>query len=171
MFVIPAIDILNGKCVRLVKGDFDKVTCYGDDPVEIAKRFEAGGAEVLHVVDLDGAKAGRPVNQRLILEVAKTVNVPVQAGGGIRNYEAARRYLENGVSRIILGTAAIKNPRLIRRLIDEFGTDRVAVAVDIKDDRLAIDGWTKSGGKSVAEGIVLLKRLGIRHVIVTDVSR
>jgi len=171
MFVIPAIDIKDGKCVRLFQGDYSQVTTYDDDPVKIASEFEQQGAELIHIVDLDGAKARAPVNKRAILKLAKSVNVSLEVGGGIRTYEAASEYLQKGIQRILLGTAAIENPKLIQRLITEFGDDRIVVAVDIKNGEFATDGWTKSGGKSVKDSITLLKQLGIKNVLVTDVSK
>ena len=171
MFVIPAIDIIGGKCVRLVQGDFNKLTPYGDDPVAIARQFAAAGAQMLHIVDLDGARAGRPVNQPLILKMAENVGIPVQVGGGIRSYQTAEGYLENGIQRILLSTAAVEDPGLIRRLIKKFGVDRVAIAADIKHGRFATDGWTKSGGKAVRASIAMLKQLAIENVLVTDASK
>jgi cyclase len=171
MFVIPAIDIKDGKCVRLFQGDFSKVTTYGDNPAMVAKRFVERGARLLHIIDLDGAKAGEPMNSQLVLSIAGLAKIPLQVGGGIRSYETAKTYLEGGVRRIILSTAAIENPELVTRLVKEFGYDRIVVAVDIKNGRFATDGWTKSGGKSVAESIKLLKKLSIKNVLVTDVSK
>jgi cyclase len=171
MLVIPAIDIKGGKCVRLFQGDFDRVTAYNDSPVEAAKEFAAQGAAMLHIIDLDGAKAGTPASRQIVLDIARQLNVPLQVGGGIRSYEAAKAYLEGGVQRVMLSTAAISNPGLITRLIAEFGDDRIVVAADIKNGRFATDGWTKLGGKTVAASIALLKKLGITNVLVTDVSK
>jgi cyclase len=171
MFVIPAIDIKDGKCVRLFQGDFNQVTSYGDDPVKIAQAFVGNKAQMLNVIDLDGAKSGAPVNKQLILEIVKAVTIPVQVGGGIRTYEDARDYLDGGVRRVILSTAAIEDPALIKRLIDDFGTDSLIIAADIKNGEFATDGWTKSGGKSIQSSIELLINLGIKYVLVTDVSK
>ena len=171
MFVMPAIDIIGGKCVRLRQGKFDAVTEYSDDPLAVAKQFQAQGAQMLHIIDLEGAKAGRPLNRELILTLARTLTIPVEAGGGIRSYDTARDYLQNGVQRVLLSTAVITEPQLVKRLIKEFGADRIVVAVDIKQGRFAIEGWTKSGGKSVAQMITLLRRLGVTDVLVTDVSK
>jgi imidazole glycerol-phosphate synthase subunit HisF len=171
VLVIPAIDIKGGKCVRLFQGDFDRVTAYNDSPVEVAEKFAAQGAAMLHIIDLDGAKAGMPVSRTIILEIARQVDVPLQVGGGIRSYEAAKAYLDGGVQRVMLSTAAITNPRLLTRLIAEFGAGRIVVAVDIKNGRFATDGWTKLGGKSVSSSITLLQKLGITDVLVTDVSK
>lgn len=170
MFVMPAIDIKDGKCVRLFQGDFAQATVYNDDPMAAARQFVKSGAEWLHVVDLDGAKNGRPVNSRLVLAIAKNAGVPVQAGGGIRSYQAAKTYLEGGVRRIMLSTAAVEDPSLISRLLKEFGAERIIVAADSKNGRFASRGWTKSGSP-VTKTIRSLKKLGVANVLVTDVSR
>lgn len=171
MLVVPAIDIKDGKCIRLLKGDFDKATVYGDYPLKMAGRFMRAGARCLHLVDLDGAKAGKPVNKRAALEIIRKTSVPVQVGGGIRTYQAARTYLDAGASKVILGTSAIQNPDLLERLIKDFGSDRIMVAADIKNGRLAMQGWTASSNLPIAAGIATLKRLGVVNVLVTDVSR
>ncbi len=171
MLVMPAIDIKDGKCVRLFQGDFNKETVYGKDPVAVAKQFVKLGAQSVHVIDLDGAKNGNPVNSRLVLDIAQAASVPVQAGGGIRTYGTAKAYLDGGVQRIMLSTAAIDNPALIIRLVKEFGADRIIVAADSKNGRFATEGWTKTGSTSTAGSLKLLKKLGITEVLVTDVSR
>ena len=171
MLVIPAIDIKDGKCVRLFQGDFSKVTTYDDSPVTVSKQFIKRGARMLHIIDLDGAKAGSPVNKQLVLSIARLAKVPLQVGGGIRTYQTAKTYLKGGVQRIILSTAAIENPSLVTRLIKEFGNDRIVIAADIKNGRFATEGWTKSGGKSVTDSITLLKKLNVKSVLVTDVSK
>lgn len=170
MLVIPAIDIKDGKCVRLFQGDFNQAIVYGDNPVAVAGRFVESGAQWLHVIDLDGAKNGRPVNGRTVLDIVRKAGVPVQAGGGIRTYQDAKSYLENGVWRVMLSTAIIDDPALITRLLREFGEERVIVAADSKNGRFATQGWTKSG-PSVADAVKLLKKLGVINVLVTDVSR
>ncbi len=171
MFVIPAIDIKDGKCVRLLQGDFNQVTTYNDNPTEVAEQFEKQGVNLLHIIDLDGAKAGSPINKQLVLNIAKAINVPLQVGGGIRSYHDAKAYLENGIRRILLSTAAVENPQLIKQLIADFDDDRIIIAADIKNGEFATEGWTKSGGKSVADSITLLKKLGVKNVLVTDVSK
>lgn len=171
MFVIPAIDIKDGKCVRLFQGDFDKVTTYNNDPATVAEQFVKRGAKSLHIIDLDGAKSGSPINKQLIVTIAKQADVPVQVGGGIRSYQSAKAYLDAGVERILLSTTVIENPELVTRLITEFGDERIIIAADIKNGQFAIDGWTKLGGKSVAKSITLLKQLLVRNVLVTDVSK
>lgn len=171
MLVIPAIDIINGKCVRLTQGNFDKSTIYSGNPVEVAKNFEKQGAKFLHIVDLDGAKSGFPVNSNTIFAIAKSVNIPLQVGGGIRSYNQAKKYLENGVKKIVLSTVAIEDPQLLEHLFKDFGSSRIAVSVDIKDGKIATRGWLKKENKTVADIISVLKRIGITSVIVTDSSK
>lgn len=171
MFIVPAIDIKDGKCVRLLQGDFNKVTTYSDNPLAVAKKFAQSGAQLLHIIDLDGARSGTPVNQKLILAIVSQTTMCVQVGGGIRSYQSAKAYLDGGVQRIILSTAVIENAELARRLIAEFGRERIVIAVDIKNGRFATDGWTKSGGKSVDQSIALLKKLGANSIVVTDIAK
>lgn len=171
MFVIPAIDIIDGKCVRLVQGNFSDSTVYSNNPVEVAKNFEKRGAVFLHIVDLDGAKLGYPVNSKIILAIAKSVKIPVQVGGGLRLYEQAQKYLENGVEKIILSTVAIENPKLLERLLEEFGSYRVTVSVDVKDGRVATRGWLEKNTKTIPAFVSFLKKVGVTSVIVTDISK
>lgn len=170
MLVMPAIDIKDGACVRLFQGDFAQATVYGADPVSVARQFSQEGAKELHVVDLDGARSGRPVNAPLVLNIIRKAGLPTEVGGGIRTYRAARTYLDGGATRIMLSTAAIKNPDLIRRLIKKYGPARIMVAADSRAGRFATDGWTKSGSPVTAT-LGLLKELGVTDVLVTDVSR
>jgi cyclase len=171
MFVIPAIDIKDGKCVRLLLGNFDQVTVYDDDPINVAKGFVRNGVELINLIDLDGAASKKPVNRPLILMIAKAVNVPVQVGGGIRTYEDASSYLTGGVKRIILSTAVIENPELIKRLLAEFGSDRIIVAADIKNGQFAVSGWQRSSNETTESTIELLQKLNVRNVLVTDTSK
>lgn len=171
MLVLPAIDIVGGKCVRLTQGDFAKNTLYSANPVDVAKKFERQGARFLHVVDLDGAKAGFPVNSETILSIAKSVGIPIQIGGGIRTYDQARGYLERGVSKIVLSTAVIENPKMLERVSRNFGKSRVTVSVDIKDGNAATRGWLKKSSETAPALIAALKKIGIVSVIVTDTSK
>lgn len=171
MLVIPAIDILNGECVRLTKGDYNVVRKYFDSPLLVAQDFEKQGAEFLHVVDLDGAKAGGPINQKIILDIVRAVGVPVQVGGGIRRFEDAASYLDAGVRRVILGTSAITDPKLIKRLIRSFGSDSVVVSLDFRDEVLAIEGWIESAKDTPDKVLEGIKKMGVKTVVVTDVSR
>lgn len=171
MLIIPAIDILGGKCVRLYNGDFKNSKVYFNDVTEVAKRFEEGGAKFLHIIDLDGAKKGTTKNQKIILEIAKNVKMPVQVGGGIRSYSDAKKYLNNGIYRIILSTVAIKDPFLIKKIIQEYGSDRIAVSLDVFNEKIAIKGWLEKTDKSVFDVLDELKEFNIRNFIVTDISK
>jgi phosphoribosylformimino-5-aminoimidazole carboxamide ribotide isomerase/imidazole glycerol phosphate synthase glutamine amidotransferase subunit len=171
MMVIPAMDILDGACVRLTRGDYTERRVYSDDLFENVHTLERRGARLIHIIDLNGAREGMPVNAGQILEIAQAVDVPIQVGGGIRRYEDAQRYLEGGVKRVILGTSAIADPPLIRRLIDSYGEDRVAVAVDSRDGVVAIKGWQEMAQKTIFDFLDELKPLGVRFVLLTDINR
>lgn len=166
MLIYPAIDILGGKCVRLKKGDYCDVTQYGDDPLTVATALVERGAKFLHVVDLDGAREGRPVNSKIILKIAATVEVPVQVGGGIRTLADASLYLGSGVKRVILGTSAITNSDLLSQISDKFGKDAFIVSLDVDGEKLAINGWLKQSEKSLWDVVENFK-----SVIVTDIAR
>lgn len=171
MLVIPAIDIMDGKCVRLVQGKFSNSKVYSNDPVEMAKKNEREGAVFLHVIDLDGARSSCPVNSEAILAIAKSVNTPLQVGGGIRSYDQARKYLENGIERVVLSTTVVENPKLLERLLEEFGKSKVIVSVDVNKGQVATRGWVEKSTKTVPAIINILKKLGISSVIVTDISK
>ena len=149
MELIPAIDVLDGKAVRLRKGRFDEVTVYADDPVEPAKRFHAAGARSLHVVDLDGAREGRPENLPVIRRILRAVPLSVSVGGGIRDRETALRWLDLG-ARVVMGTAAIKDPDLTRGLCEAW-PGRVVVALDARGGEISVEGWTEGTGRRVAD--------------------
>lgn len=170
MIVLPAIDLKEGKCVRLLQGDKDQQTIYGDDPVAMARHFEEIGAEYLHIVDLDGAFEGRPGNLGVIEEIVRNVSIPVEVGGGIRDMSTARRYLNAGVSRIILGTKAIEDLDFIDRLITKYD-DRIAVSLDAKDSIVATRGWTELSDLGVIEVASRLEKLGLSTLIYTDISK
>jgi phosphoribosylformimino-5-aminoimidazole carboxamide ribotide isomerase len=168
MKVLPAIDLLDGQPVRLRQGDFDQVTRFGDDAVTLARRFEAGGAQWLHVVDLDGARSGRWRNLEVIAPVVAAVSVPVQAGGGIREMRDVEAALEVGVARVVVGTAAIASPAGFEGWARRFG-DRVAVSLDVRGDRLAVQGWTAESAESLLTVAQQLKAAGVRRFIHTNV--
>ncbi len=170
MLAIPAIDILGGKCARLTQGDYEKAKFYDENLLEVAEKFVREGAGFLHIVDLDGAKEGRPVNKDQVLEIVKIVNIPVQIGGGIRDFETAKKYLDGGVSRIILGTSAINDPGLIKKIVRSFGWRRILVSLDVRGEDLAINGWLEKSAISIKEVIKLLQELGVRQVVVTDIG-
>ncbi len=171
MLIIPAIDIIGGNCVRLLKGDFSSVKEYSSDPFEVARGFEEAGVSRIHIVDLEGAKNGRPVNDKKILEIAQKLNVEVEVGGGIRTFEIAETYLRNGVKKVIIGSAALKDIGLLKRLVQAFGSDRILVALDLKQGKIMSDGWLKESGKSCENFLNDLKKIGIREIIFTDVDR
>ncbi|MBR6728655.1 MAG: 1-(5-phosphoribosyl)-5-[Clostridia bacterium] len=169
MIVYPAIDLRGGKCVRLLQGDFDKTTVYSDSPVEMAKQWEAQGAEWLHVVDLDGARQEKSNNRSVICEIAGTLSIPVQTGGGIRTMEDIKELLEAGVSRVILGTVAVQNPELTKEAALTYG-DKIAVGIDAKDGYAAISGWEEVSSREAIELALEMRSYGIRHLIYTDIS-
>lgn len=170
MEVIPAIDLRDGRCVRLVQGEKGTETIYSDEPVEMAKRWEELGAQRLHVVDLDGAFAGAPRNLDVILEMVKAVNIPIQVGGGIRTIETVKKLLNMGVDRVILGTVAILSPEIVSECCNEFG-DRIIVGIDGRDGLVAIEGWEATVGTKVEKLAQEIARLGIKRVIFTDTRR
>ncbi len=170
MEIIPAIDIKEGKCVRLYQGDFDRAVVYDPDPIAVAQRWVQQGAQRLHLVDLDGARAGHPVNTASILGIVRAVKVPVQLGGGLRTESAVRAALNLGVSRIILGTAAVHEPSLVERLVSRHG-DAIIVGVDARDGMVATDGWTTASPMRAIELVAQMAACGVRRVIYTDITR
>lgn len=169
MVIYPAIDLRDGKCVRLVRGDFDRTTVYSDDPVQMAKKWEACGARWLHVVDLDGARQENSNNRAVICEIAKALSIPVQTGGGIRTMEDIEALLSAGISRVILGTVAVQNPDFVARAAESFG-DKIAVGIDAKDGYAAISGWEEVSNRKAVELARQMKKIGIRHIIYTDIA-
>jgi cyclase len=170
MLVIPAIDIHDGKCVRLYQGDFAKVTEYSDDPVEVARRWDWLGAEMLHVVDLDGARAGRPVNLDIVRRISIDRALPIQLGGGLRTPKHIRAALEAGATRIILGTAACDDPDMLQELVRRFG-ERIIVSIDTHDGRVMTDGWLQSSAIAPEELAARVLEMGIETIVHTSVSR
>lgn len=170
MNIFPAIDLINGQVVRLLKGDYDKVTVYGNDPLGVAKDFEAAGAEFIHIVDLDAAKDGKVHNFDIIKSICENTNLKVEIGGGIRTEEVIKQYIEAGVYRVILGTIAIKNPEFTKEMIKKYG-ERIAIGVDISDGLVAIHGWTEVSAVSCDELFSDLERAGAKCVICTDISK
>ena len=140
MEIIPAIDILGGKCVRLFQGDFDKETVFADDPVDMALRWESEGASYLHIVDLDGAKGGKIANSQAIERIRNSTNARIQVGGGIRSVESAKRYADIGVDRLIIGTAAVEFPEIVSSIINVYGSSSVIISVDARDGIVELDG-------------------------------
>jgi phosphoribosylformimino-5-aminoimidazole carboxamide ribotide isomerase len=170
MIVFPAIDIKDGQCVRLKQGDPDRSTVYGNDPVAVAKHWEAEGAQWLHLVDLDGAFSKRPVNDHIILEIARSVNIPVQVGGGIRTMESIDRYLGSGVARVIMGTAALRQPETIEEACARY-PGRVALGLDARDGYVAVEGWKEPTRTDAVSLVLRFKGLELAAVIYTDIYR
>jgi phosphoribosylformimino-5-aminoimidazole carboxamide ribotide isomerase len=171
MLLIPAIDLKNGQCVRLRQGRMDDVTVFSDDPAAFARRWVDEGAERIHVVDLDGAIKGQPVNLKVIEEIVKAVGaVPVQVGGGIRDEDTVQRYLNAGVAYVIIGTKAVNAPHFLRDLCIEYPR-HIIVGLDAKDGRVALNGWTKLTGHDVIETAIHCERDGVEAIIYTDIGR
>ncbi|MCI6086144.1 MAG: 1-(5-phosphoribosyl)-5-[(5-phosphoribosylamino)methylideneamino]imidazole-4-carboxamide isomerase [Selenomonas sp.] len=170
MKIYPAIDIRGGKCVRLFKGDFAQETVFSDSPAAMAKQWAAQGAEYLHLVDLDGARAGRSENLTTVKEILAAVNIPVELGGGIRTMENIDEVLKLGVRRVILGSVAVRDPELVREACAKYG-DRIVVGIDAKDGIVAVDGWGVSGDVDVITLAKKMKDAGVRTIIYTDISR
>jgi phosphoribosylformimino-5-aminoimidazole carboxamide ribotide isomerase len=168
MDLFPAIDLSDGRCVRLYQGDYSKQTVYRDDPVEQAREFAATGAPWIHVVDLDAARTGTPVNRHVVAAITTAVEVPVQAGGGVRDEAAADALVEAGVARVVVGTAAIEQPSLVRRLASE---RPVAVGLDARDGEVATRGWERGSGRRLLDVVAELSDAGVAAVIVTDIGR
>lgn len=170
MFIYPAIDLYNGVCVRLKKGDFKEKTVYSATPVEMAKAFMAAGATKLHVVDLNGAESDNNKNFEVVCEIVKAVDMEVQVGGGIRSLRAAEKYLSAGVNQIIIGTVAVEQPELLKELVEKFG-QKIVVAVDIKNGYVAINGWKDQSTLEVMDFIQSLEVIGVGRILCTDISR
>jgi phosphoribosylformimino-5-aminoimidazole carboxamide ribotide isomerase len=170
MRIYPAIDLLSGKAVRLLRGDYKKVTVYSEDSLELAQSFKTLGAQNLHLVDLDGAKSGSLKNFSLIAEIVRKSSLSVQVGGGIRDMQAVDRYLSVGVDRVILGTAAVTDPEFLKLALSKYG-DKIAVGVDIKDGFVATHGWTKTSGEAYYDFCARLQDLGLKTLICTDISK
>ena len=171
MFILPAIDIKDGDVVRLYKGDYDKMEKVADDFLETAKSFEAAGAEWIHMVDLDGAIEGKPVNTKIYTDVAEFTNLKVELGGGIRNIEVVHAYLEMGISRVILGSAALKDPKLVVDSLKLFGSEKIAVGIDAKNGMVATEGWLETSDVNYIDLANKMISYGVKYFIFTDISR
>ena len=170
MLIFPAIDIVDGKAVRLLKGDYAQMTVYSDDPVSVAKDFEKAGAKWVHLVDLEGAKSGTTPNLETICKIVRETKLSVEVGGGIRSLETVKTYLDCGVSRVILGTAAVKDPVFLSEALNAYG-ERIAVGVDLKDGLVAIKGWTEVSEEDAFEFCGKMQSLGVKTIICTDISK
>lgn len=170
MDFFPAIDLRGGVCVRLLQGDYDRETQYDNDPVAVALAFEAGGAPWIHVVDLDAARTGEGVNRDVVRAIAAAVDIPVQAGGGIRDEFSAESLLRSGVARVVLGTAALEDPEMVRRVAARH-PGRVAVGLDTRGGELAVRGWTETSDMETAELLIRFEEARVAAFIVTDIGR
>ncbi len=170
MLVIPAIDIHYGQCVRLYQGDFEQATIYDHDPAAVAKRWEAEGAERLHMVDLDGAKAGHPVNLDVINAIAQAVSIPIELGGGLRTADHITAVFAAGVTYAILGTVAVQHPDFVQQMVQQFG-ERIIVGVDARDGYVATSGWTEVAQVQATDLVAMMGQRGVQHIIYTDISR
>lgn len=170
MIIFPAIDIRDGKCVRLFKGDFNQETVFSDKPEEMAEKWQAEGAEFLHLVDLDGALAGKSQNLATVKKIIAAVNIPVELGGGIRTMENIDEVLALGVKRVILGSVAVKNPDLVKEACAKYG-ERIVVGIDAKAGIVAVDGWGVSGNVDVIKLAKEMAKAGVKTIIYTDISR
>ena len=170
MIIIPAIDIKDGKCVRLAQGDFDRVTIYADNPADMALTWMQKGAELIHIVDLDGSVAGLPRNANTILDIARKVDVPIQVGGGIRDMETIEYYLGNGVSSVILGTTALQNEKIVQDACEAF-PGRIMLGIDALDGKVAIHGWTQKTDQNAVDLATRYENYNVRAIVYTDIKR
>ena len=170
MYIYPAIDLYGGKAVRLYKGDYAQMTVYSDDPVSVARGFAAAGASHIHLVDLEGAKIGKPANLDTIAKIVEATGLFAEVGGGIRDMETVDSYLSIGVSRVILGTAAVKDPVFLQAALDKYG-EKIAVGVDLKDGFVAIKGWTETSDLKAEDFFEKMQNMGVKTIICTDISR
>ena len=170
MYIIPAIDLYNGCAVRLKKGDYEQMTVYSNNPPEFAEKFEKSGAEWLHVVDLEGAKDGTTSNIETVKAIVEKTGMKVEIGGGIRNDETVNKYINIGVSRVILGTAAVKDIAFLKRAVNKYG-DKIAVGVDIRDGLVAIKGWLETTAIKCFDFCDHLEKIGVKTIICTDISK
>ncbi|MFA9400651.1 MAG: 1-(5-phosphoribosyl)-5-[(5-phosphoribosylamino)methylideneamino]imidazole-4-carboxamide isomerase [Acidobacteriota bacterium] len=170
MILYPAIDILDGKAVRLAQGEYDRETVYDDDPVDAARRWAEGGAGYLHVVDLDGARAGRPVNLKAIGRIAEAVECPIEVGGGLRDEAAVAETLAAGASRVVIGTAAVRDPAFLDAVLAGHGPARVVASVDARAGEVSLAGWTESSGADVADVVAGLTARGVERFLFTPIE-
>ena len=170
MIILPAIDIKDCNCVRLFKGDFSTVETVAENYMDTAKSFELDGASWIHTVDLDGAKEGKPVNNEIFIDIAKNTNLKVELGGGIRNLETVEYYIQNGISRVILGSIALKNPGIVKDAVKEYG-DKIAVGIDAKEEMVAVEGWLDSSSVNYIDLAKEMANIGVKYIIFTDISK
>mgnify|MGYP004584946925 CR=1 FL=1 len=171
MIIFPAIDIKDGNCVRLFKGDFSTVEKVASDYLETALGFEKAGAEWIHMVDLDGAKEGRPVNTKIYTDVAEKTDLKVELGGGIRSLETISEYLDMGITRVILGSVALKDPKLVSDAVEKFGSEKIVVGIDAMNGMVATEGWLESSDVNYIDLANKMIEVGVKYFIFTDISK
>ncbi|MUK89797.1 1-(5-phosphoribosyl)-5-[(5-phosphoribosylamino)methylideneamino]imidazole-4-carboxamide isomerase [Ornithinibacillus sp. L9] len=170
MILFPAIDIRGGNCVRLTQGDYNKEKIYSDSPIEIAQKWKEKGASALHLVDLDGAKTGKAINQSVIKRIAKNTSIPIQVGGGIRSLERIETYLSSGIARVIIGTAAIEDKEFLQQAVSTFG-DQIAISIDARHGYVATNGWKQTSKVLALDLLKELESTGIKTIIYTDILK
>ncbi len=170
MLILPAIDILGGKCVRLTKGEYDTAKKVAEDPIETALGFQRDGAEYIHMVDLDGAKEGSRINGDIYTSVAKKVNIPIEVGGGIRDMDTIDYYINKGIDRVIIGSAALKNPELVKRACDKYG-EKIAVGIDALNGIVKTSGWLENSDVNYIDLAIEMAKIGVNYIIFTDISK
>lgn len=171
MTIIPAIDIINGKCVRLTKGDYTQKIVYNDNPVEVAKQFADAGLERLHIVDLDGAKAGKIINLAVLEAIASGTDLNIDFGGGVKNITDVGNIFDAGASMVTLGSLAVKHPELLEEWLIEFGADKFLIGADVLDENIKISGWLEDGGINIFDFIAKMMGLGVTNIFCTDISK
>jgi phosphoribosylformimino-5-aminoimidazole carboxamide ribotide isomerase len=171
MTIIPAIDIINGKCVRLTKGDYAQKIVYNDHPVEVAKQFADAGLERLHIVDLDGAKAGKIINLDVLESIASATDLKIDFGGGVKNITDVGKIFDAGATMVTLGSIAVKHPELLEEWLIEFGADKFLIGADVLDENIKISGWLEDGGINIFDFISKMMGLGVSNIFCTDISK
>lgn len=171
MKLYPAIDMKDGKCVRLKQGEFRDITVYCDEPWKVARYFEEKGASYIHLVDLDGALKGRSVNEKAVRRIAEAVSIPCELGGGVRSLEDIEHIFSLGISRVIIGTKAASDPEFVREAVKKYGSSRIAAGVDAKNGIAAVAGWERLSGRTASELCLSMKEMGVEHIVYTDISR
>jgi phosphoribosylformimino-5-aminoimidazole carboxamide ribotide isomerase len=171
MRIIPAIDIIEGKCVRLTKGAYDTKKIYSENPLEMAKKFEASGIEFLHLVDLDGARSGRIVNYKVLETIAKNTSLQIDFGGGLKTNEDLKIAFESGATKITGGSIAVKNQLLFQRWISKYGSDKIILGADVREDKIAVSGWLETSDLNIFQFLSDYQNLGITDVICTDIAK
>lgn len=171
MYLLPAIDILEGRAVRLAKGNYSQVTVYNDDPVDQARKFEAQGATWIHVVDLDGARTGVPENIAIVERIVQETSLSVEIGGGIRTLKTLERLADIGAARMVLGTALVNDPELARAAVERVGGDRLTAGIDAKGGEVAVSGWIEGSGIAACDLAREMGKAGFKHIVYTDIAR